>query len=420
MAHFEPCKLDATQEKLWDKTRCALLWHCPAFTHIFYEMLNNADSKHIALFTKDIPIAATDGSNLLLNPDTFFKYDLNEQVFAVAHEIMHCVLDHCSAMWLNKTRGKVRYPDGSSLDYDQEVANVAMDLVINDLLIDSKVGQFNKNWLHDKKFGTMDDAWIDVYKKVFKAKKSGQPGPNGMGFDQHLQPGTSIGKDPATAVSQRSAVAWGNAIAAASASAKAQGKLPGALERMFGAALEPQVDWKERIRALFMRRVGSDAYDWKKPDRRYISRTPDPIYVPGRSGFGCGTVVVAVDTSGSVDDKSLDMFMAEMYGILDDVGPRELYIMWCDAYVHRVDICDEPSDITILRSERAPGRGGTSFIPPFEKVEELGLEPDALVYLTDGIGPFPGRAPSYPVVWGNIHPASKYPFGDVVDIPKQV
>jgi len=181
------------------------------------------------------------------------------------------------------------------------------------------------------------------------------------------------------------------------------------------------VDWKEKIRALFMRKVGSDAYDWKRPDKRFISRHPDAIYVPGRSGFGCGVIVVAVDTSGSVDDKSLDMFMGEMHGILEDVRPRELHIMWCDAFVHRVDICDEPSDLNTIRSERAPGGGGTSFIPPFEKVAELGLEPDCLVYLTDGYGPFPERGPSYPVVWGNISGPDtiKYPFGDVVDIPRQ-
>lgn len=49
----------------------------------------------------------------------------------------------------------------------------------------------------------------------------------------------------------------------------------------------------------------------------------------------------------------------------------------------------------------------------------MGLEPDALVYLTDGHGTFPTQAPSYPVLWGNITPNYKYPFGDVVDIPLQ-
>ena len=55
----------------------------------------------------------------------------------------------------------------------------------------------------------------------------------------------------------------------------------------------------------------------------------------------------------------------------------------------------------------------------FDKIKEMGLEPDALVYLTDGYGTFPAQAPKFTVIWGNITPQFKYPFGDVVDIPKQ-
>ena len=415
MSKPEPCALTATQEKLWEKTRCALLWACPAFTHIFYTMLNNANSRHIAYFTKDVPIAATDGDNLLLNPDTFFNYDLNERVFIVSHEIMHCVLDHMSSMHRYAGQKKIVYPDGTKLDYDHETANVAMDLVINDMLVESKVGTFNKDWLHDKTKGTSKDSWIDVYKTVYKKKPQGGQGQ----FDQHLKPGTSQGKDAVSATNSRNQAQWATEIAAGAAIAKAQGKLPGALERMLNDTLEPQVEWKEQIQALFARRVGGDTYDWKKPDKRLISRKDDPIYAPGRSGFGAGTVVVGVDTSGSIGEKELDMFFGEMAGILEDVRPRKLVVMWCDAQVHRVDECDEAGDLNTLRAKGAPGGGGTSFIPVFDKIAELELEPDALVYLTDGMGSFPNASPTYPVIWGNIYPSSKYPFGDVVDVPKQ-
>jgi predicted metal-dependent peptidase len=62
----------------------------------------------------------------------------------------------------------------------------------------------------------------------------------------------------------------------------------------------------------------------------------------------------------------------------------------------------------------------TGGFPVFDYLRENGLEPDALVYLTDGLGSFPREAPKFPVIWGNIYPESKFPFGDVVDIPKQV
>src|SRR5690348_5125816 len=91
-------ELTATQEKLWGDTRAALMWECPAFTHILYTMMHKVNSKHVAVFTDEVPIAATDGTTLLLNPATFFKYNLKERVFICAHEIMHCIWNHCGLM----------------------------------------------------------------------------------------------------------------------------------------------------------------------------------------------------------------------------------------------------------------------------------------------------------------------------------
>lgn len=416
------CALTAAQEKLWSDTRVALLWHCPAFSHIFYSMLDNAGSKHVAMFTHDVPIAATDGLNLLLNPDTFFKYNLNERIFICAHEIMHCIWNHCGLMHSFMRRGKVSYPDGTSLPYDQETMNIATDLVINDCLIESKVGLFNKDWLHDPSYAVAKDSAIDAYRKVYRqrqgrGKKPGD-GPKGKGFDEHLPPGTSQGKDPTTTASGRNDVEWATQVAAAANAARLQGKLPAGLERLLGELLEPQVDWKDKITALFARKVGSGSYDWRRADRRLIVRD---IYAPGRSGFGAGCVVIAVDTSGSIGDNELQMFFGEMGGILDDVKPRRMVVIWCDAAVNRVDEVEEATDLVALKKKGAPGGGGTNFIPVFEEIAKMGLEPDALVYLTDGYGSFPREAPGYVTIWGNIStPGSvSYPFGDVVDIPRQ-
>lgn len=397
------------------------MWHCPAFSHILYSMLNKSNNKHVALFTKGVPIAATDGGSLILNPDTFFKYKLNERVFIVSHEIMHCILNHMVMMHGALKRGKIAYPDGSTLPYDHELMNVALDLVINAILVDSKVGDFNKDWLHDPAIATAKDSGLDTYKKIFKKQKasgSSKPCAGGQGqFDEHMQPGTSQGKDPGQAVQDRNAATaeWNTAIAAAANSARVQGRLPAGLDRMFSELLEPKVDWREHIESLFARKVGTGAYNWRSPDRRLVVRD---IIAPGRSGFGADTVVVGVDTSGSIGARELDMFFAEMAGILEDVKPKRLFVLWCDAKVHRVDEADEPGDLNTIRHKGAPGGGGTSFIPVFEWLQERGIEPDALVYLTDGMGSFPSAKPTFPVIWGNIYEGAKYPFGDVVDIPK--
>jgi predicted metal-dependent peptidase len=430
MQKINVVKLTPQQDKLWSDTRAALIWHCPAFSHIFYTLLQNTGRGDQAIFTDDpaIPVAATDGSNLIFNVDPktgFFSFSLNQRLFIAAHEIAHCIFNHCGISAMLKMRGKVPYQDGHILPYDGEQMNAAEDFVINAILTESKVGEFPKRKDAagaEKPFGLLDPAIatstsnsLDTYRKIFKKNPDGKN--NSNRFDVHLAPGTTTGQDPQTATNARNQAQWDTEVQAGISAARAMGKLPLELDRALSAVLEPQVDWREQIQSLFARKVGSGTFDWARPHRALITRD---IYAPGRSGFGAGTVVVGIDTSGSIGGRELDMFMAEMAGILEDVRPKELVLVWCDAQVHRVDYAEEAADLNTIRAKGAPGGGGTSFIPVFDEIDRLGLEPEALVYLTDGMGSFPQKAPKYPVIWGNIYKGSKYPWGDVVDIPKQV
>ena len=414
---FKHSTITPQQARAWEETRVALLWQCPAFTHVMYTMMDKAGSEHIAVFTPDIPIAATDGEVLLLNPETFFKYNLPERVFIVAHEIMHCILNHCILNRQFTRAGKVGYKDGSSLPYDAEMMNVATDLVINSLLKESKIGQFHPDWLLDEKIATGKDAAIDVYAKIYKQKDGkGGSGQKGKSFDEHLTPGSGSGKDEHTATTARNDQEWQTAVTAGVNAAKAQGKLPAGLAVFFDQVLNPEVPWADKVQAFFARKVGSGSYDWRRADRRLIMRD---IYAPGRSGHGAGTVVVAVDTSGSIiaDKGLMDRFMGELSGILEEVRPKRMLVMWIDADVHTVDEVEEAGEI---RSLKPKGGGGTDFAPAFKWLDEKHIVPDALVYLTDGYGSFPQHAPSYPVLWGNVSPQlteGHYPFGEVVTVP---
>jgi predicted metal-dependent peptidase len=432
-------KLTSEEEKLWTETRSAMLVSCPMFSHLLYTMLQpkgQGEREHIAFFTDKVPIAATDSYEVYINPGPFFKLTLSERVFVLAHEIMHAVFNHCGLMHMFKSRGKVTTVSGKSYDYIHDLMNMAMDYVINDLLHESKVGTIIKGICHDKNIGTKDESCIDVYEKLWKkcgGPKSGNisdmPGyGHGLGKDV-LSPGAGQGKDPATAAGERNEQQWQTEVAAAVASAKAQGKLPAALEQAFGEILDPVVDWTEYVKAFFARKVGAGGYDWRRPERQLITRgigyvTGDAIYAPGRSGYGAGTIVVGMDSSGSIysDPTCIDRWFAELGGILNDLRPKRIIVVWCDAAVQRVDEVEESADLDLVRHKGAKGGGGTSFVPVFDYIEQEGLSPvDALVYLTDGMGTFPSHAPEYPVLWGNITPNydKNYPFGEVVTIPLQ-
>ena len=436
----EVVEIDANELKKWGDTRAALVWHAPAFTHLLFTMMNKNGNEHVAYFVKDvpkgqpghIPVAATDGAHVLVNPGPFFKYDLMERVFVVSHEVVHGMCGHVELAHRLATAGKVVYPDGKVLQFDMETLNWAMDYVVNDLLIESKIGKYNSDWLWDTTIGKHTDDVLTVYRRILPQQMGGHGqgggpltsqgnGKNSKGqqpFDQHMKPGTTTGQDAAQAAANRNEQEWKTATAGAMAAARAQGKLPASLKRLMEEEIEPVVDWRDLVQGFFARKVGGGGYDWRKPDRRLIVRG---IYGPARSGHGCGDIVVAGDSSGSITNPIVSLWCGELGGILEDLKPRRIIFMWCDAEVHSVDELHDSTDLYAIRKRGGLGGGGTSFRPVFRKIKELGLEPDALVYLTDGDGSFPAKAPSYPVLWGDISGnPKKYPFGDVVNVPTPV
>src|SRR4051794_13658838 len=85
----ERVDLTSEQERAWSKARSKFMWEGPGFCHILYTMMAPDNlSPDKAIFTSSVPIAATDGRYLMLNPETFFKdYSLSEQVFIMGHEV---------------------------------------------------------------------------------------------------------------------------------------------------------------------------------------------------------------------------------------------------------------------------------------------------------------------------------------------
>jgi predicted metal-dependent peptidase len=61
------------------------------------------------------------------------------------------------------------------------------------------------------------------------------------------------------------------------------------------------------------------------------------------------------------------------------------------------------------------GGGGTEFAPIFEYIDQNGLNPHALVVLTDMYGPVPDRGPNYPVIWACTS-SQVAPFGETISV----
>ena len=423
--HLTPVELTEKQKEQWGDSMSMFAWTAPGFRHLWYRMLVNNDHGYFALMTKDIPTAATDARNIMVNPDWFFGLELPERTFVAAHEVVHNVFGDVELLYRCQTSKTVPQHDGSTLPFEMDVMQKAMDLRINALLTESKIGKMpmknGKQEGHlDLKLGAANDSVLDVYKRCYKKKKEdegegGDSGPNPGGFDQVLPPGKSTGQNPSQAATQRNPGQWAIEIAAAQTmeQIKSQGRMAGALQRMFKDILEPEIPWTDMIKGEFARKVGSGSYNWRKPDRRFITRD---LYMPSKSGHGAGWVVIWGDTSGSIGQSELERYIGELGGIVEDCHPKRLTVIWCDNVIQHVDEVEDAGDLLRIKQRGVGGGGGTSCDPVFKWIRDNSYEPpDMFVGFTDGYVTFPKNEPSYPVIWASTTD-TVYPWGETVRI----
>ncbi len=391
-----------------------MMWVAPGFRHLFYKLLANNDGEHTAVMTKDIPTAATDGANILLNPDWFFERSLPERTLVMSHEVVHNMLGDVEFLHRCSSSGKVPMMDGTSMPFDNASMQKAMDLRINAMLVESNIGKLPQGGWYDPKIATQMDSVVDIYKKVYEDNSGGG---EGGGFDNLLPPGKSTSQNPQQAAAQRNPQQWAveTAVASSLMAQRSQGDVAGGLKRAFEKILSPEVPWTEHIKGIIHRTVGSGSYDWRRPDRRFIGRD---LYLPSKSGFGASWVVCWGDTSGSRSDQEIASNLAELSGILEGVRPKRLTILWCDAHIDYIDELEDAGDLAKIIARGTSGGGGTSCDPVFKWIHDNAHEPpDMFIGFTDGYVTFPHKQPPYPCIWASSTDHT-YPWGDVVRINK--
>jgi predicted metal-dependent peptidase len=317
------------------------------------------------------PTAATDGKRIIFHPKFVEDLPVKQLVFVIAHEVMHPALLHilrigkrCPKKW-----------------------NVACDIVVNQLLRQSNVGEQPSWVIYDPNMYMQGQGNVEKIYDLLPAGDYGEPG-SGPGGGK----GSMDAIIEATSGEEQDAAAnWRNKLHQALQTAKRAGNAPGDLEAFVEQMTKPQVSWEQHLRNFVMTTRGKER-TWTKRNRRYASLD---LALPGNHGEEMGELAFLIDCSGSTSDRMIGQCAAELASIQEELRPEKLHVLYFDTKVHKHDEFDPDTPITV----KAHGRGGTCFRSAFEYMRQKGIEPEACVVATDlGCWDF-GPQPSFPVLW---------------------
>ena len=401
-----------------DRAKVQLLMHHP-FLGVIILGLQWIESKRV-------PTMGVTHSKLYWNPD--FVETIDDEVLkgVLAHEVMHIVFQH--VLEWRQFSGKVE-------PYWTE----AQEYVVNDAVKNMFNLPLPEGVFYDDKFKNMytEEVYAILLKDDPKGERKqdqrmvmvisgdgegegggdggegdedgqGQPQKSAKGkmVDTHvIEDGEPISAEEAQDISDKIKMT----VSQAGSAAKAEGKMPAGLERIIGDLLNPQMPWRHLL-AEFVMGFARDDFTMRRPNRNYLYRG---MVMPSLRSEAL-EIAVAIDTSGSIQMSELTTFWSEIMGIMDVFPSYKIHLMGCDASVHSYQVADQTSDVDI--AELMTGGGGTAFSPCFEKMEEEGIQPQAMVYLTDGYGSFSFPEPEYPVLWimtPNHTDEDNVPFGKV-------
>ena len=180
-------------------------------------------------------------------------------------------------------------------------------------------------------------------------------------------------------------------LAQAAQAAKMAGKLPGVLEKLVADILAVKTPWYEILERHMVKFIQSD-YTWARPNRRFISMGH---YLPSTGQKqAMGTVVLVVDVSGSVTKREMQFYAGHFARIVETCNPERVHVIYVDTQVQKHVVFEQGEEVSLDYD----GCGGTHMPAAFDWATAEGLDPDVMVFLTDGYTAW-GEAPGYPVVW---------------------
>ena len=183
-----------------------------------------------------------------------------------------------------------------------------------------------------------------------------------------------------------------------------KGDAPSQIERFFTLDFLSKVDWRDELKSAIDRHFRDD-YTLLPPSKKFLSQG---IYLPSTQSQTF-RLVVAVDSSGSIDDKLLALFMSEVNFLMSFISHYEIELLICDDKIqsHQTFYSGDTLECSVI------GGGATDFRPVFEFIKREFDDVKLLLYFTDLEGFFPDKEPSYEVKWV-VQKEREVPFGELI------
>ena len=153
------------------------------------------------------------------------------------------------------------------------------------------------------------------------------------------------------------------------------------------------LSWPDMLREWLTKRSRNG---WDSPFNPAV-HSASGLICAGRRTKQAGDIVLVIDTSGSVSQRTYERFLNEAQCVLDEVKPERLHLLSVSHVV--------ADSVTIESGGYVPnkliGGGGTRFQPAFDWIKLNVDDPDVVVYLTDGWSADLHLLdePDYPLLW---------------------
>ena len=162
---------------------------------------------------------------------------------------------------------------------------------------------------------------------------------------------------------------------------KGHGQNPGDFIQRIKVTGDGKVKWNYILNRLIRRTLSANYIpSFKRTSRRYGELVKGKI-----KNHKIDNIIVAVDTSGSIDTELHERFMKEII-LIRRMFKVDIRYIQCDTRVVQ-DI--KLKRYTNIEDIEIKGGGGTDFRPVFEYIKKKNYKPNAILYFTDGCGDYP-------------------------------